>query len=67
MVECLLVMLELSTQVTHPVNIEFASADVEGSRVVSFAKGLALSQAIKNAVHWHLGFELLISRPDTLN
>ena len=66
-VEGLRVVLELSTQITHPVDVEFAASDVEGSWLVPLAEGLALDELVNDAIHGDLSLESLIACPDTLH
>lgn len=64
--EGLSVVLELTAKISHPINVEFAVGHVKGSWVVALAQGLALDQAVKDAVHWDLGFKLLIARSNSI-
>ena len=65
MVEGLLVVLELATEISHPVNVELSCSHVERPRVEPLAEALSFGQAVKDAVHGHLSFILLVSCSDT--
>ena len=67
MVEGLSVVLQLTAQVPHPVDVELAICHVEGSWVEALAQGLALNEAVQDAVHRDLGLKLLIARSHTPN
>jgi hypothetical protein len=45
-VESLMLVLELAAKVAHPVDVEFACADVEAPGVVILSKGLLLDEAV---------------------
>ena len=65
--ERFLVMLQLATEVAHPVDVGLSVAHIEGSWVVPLAKFLILSETVKNAVHGHLSLEFLVGCSDTLH
>ena len=65
--EGLSVVLQFTAKISHPIDVEFAVCHVKGSWVVALAQGLALDQAVKDAVHWNLGFKLLTARSHAIN
>ena len=67
MVEGFLVVLQLATEVAHPVDVELSRAHIEGSGVEPLAKGLSLRKTVENAVHRHLCLEFLIGRSNTFH
>ena len=65
--ECLLVVLQLSAQVSHPIDVELPGADIECLGVEALAERLVFNEAVEDAVHWDLGFEFLIRHSGAFN
>ena len=57
-------VLQLATEIAHPVDVELSCAHIEGSGVEPLAKGLSLSETVEDAVHRHLRLEFLIGGSD---
>ena len=66
-VERFRVVLELSAQVAHPLDVELTRLHVEGSGVEAFAEALALDEAVKDLIHWDFCLKLLIACSDAAN
>ena len=66
-VERFRMVLELSAQVAHPLDVELTRPHVEGSGVEAFAKALALDEAVEDLIHWDFCLKLLIARADAAN
>lgn len=60
--EGLRVVLQLTAQVAHPVDVELACAYVESPWVEALTEGLGLNEAVEDAIHGDLGLEHLIAR-----
>lgn len=58
-VEGFLLVSELPTELTHPVDVVLTVFDVECIWVVVLAKILTLLESLQDLVHWHLGLERL--------
>ena len=66
-VERFRMVLELSAQVAHPLDVELTRPHVEGSRVEAFAEALALNEAVEDLIHWDFCLKLLIACADAAN
>ena len=65
--ERLWVVLELTAEVVHPLDVVFAVSDVESTWIEALSESLAFDEAVKDLVHRYLSLELLVYRTDTLN
>ena len=59
-------VLELSAEVVHPLNVVFAVSDVESTRIEALTESLAFDEAVKDLIHGHLSLKLLVRSADTL-
>jgi len=66
-VERFRMVLELSAQVAHPLDVELTRSHIKGSRVEAFAEALALDEAVEDLIHWDFCLKLLIARTDAAN
>ena len=64
--ESLRMVLELSAEVVHPLNVVFAVSDVESTRIEALTESLAFDEAVKDLIHGHLSLKLLVRSADTL-
>ena len=52
-------VIKLTTQIAHPLDVVFSCPDVECMRVVQLAKTLTFDKSVQNPVHRNFSFELL--------
>ena len=64
--ESLWVVLELTTEVVHPLDVVFAVSDVESTRIEALTESLAFDEAVEDLIHGHLSLKLLVDSADTL-
>ena len=67
MMECLLVVLQLSAQVSHPIDVELPGADIECLGVEALAERLVFNEAVEDAVHGDFGLEMLVGGAHSLD
>ena len=57
-------MIELTTEVAHPLDLLLASPYVDGVGVVQLAEALAFNQSVQDTIHLNFCLESLALSPE---